>query len=297
MQSDIKRKPEWLRTALRTNGNFKSIRSLVNTERLHTVCEEARCPNIHECWGTHKTASFMILGDTCTRCCRFCAVKTGPPEKPDPEEPGRIAEAVSEMKLKHVVITMVTRDDLEDGGAAILADTVRKIHIKNPGCTVETLSSDFTGKRNSIEILVKSRPEISGHNLETVRRLTPLVRSKSTYEQSLDFLKTVHAFDPETLTKSSLMLGLGEKKDEILQTMDDLLEAGVTLLNLGQYLQPSVKHIPVEKYWHLDEFLSLALEAEKRGFIHCESGPLVRSSYHAGEQFRIYKRNISELSR
>lgn len=290
MPSDIKRKPEWLRRALKTNENFRNLKTLVNSERLNTVCEEAMCPNIHECWGTHKTASFMILGDTCTRRCRFCAVKTGIPENPDQQEPDRIADAVTEMDLAHVVITMVNRDDLEDGGAGLLASTVNRIHGKAPGCTVEVLSSDLMGNKESIKILVNSKPEITGHNLETIRRLTPNVRSRSSYDRSLEFLDTVRNIDPQALIKSSLMLGLGETKIEIMEAMEDLLANGVTLLNLGQYLQPSKTHIPVKKYWHPDEFLELAEIAQEKGFVHCEAGPLVRSSYHAGEQFRIYLR-------
>jgi lipoyl synthase len=292
----IARKPEWLRIQLNTNRNYNNLKKLFQNERVHTVCEEAKCPNIHECWGTHKTASFMILGDTCTRRCRFCAVQTGMPAgKVDVLEPLRVAESVRGMGLFHVVVTMVNRDDLPNGGAEILAATVSNIHRINPECTVEVLSSDLMGKEESIEILVKSRPEVIGHNIETVKRLTPAVRSRSSYERSLAFLKKAKDLDPDSVTKSSMMLGLGETKEEILEAMDDLLENGVTLMNLGQYLQPTKTHLPVLKYWTPEEFRDLESIAREKGFVHCESGPLVRSSYHAGEQYQIYRRNTAPV--
>ncbi|TVR59922.1 MAG: lipoyl synthase [Spirochaetaceae bacterium] len=289
------RKPDWLKIQLNTTESFRYVRRLMREEKLTTVCEEAKCPNIHECWGTHRTATFMILGDTCTRRCRFCAVKTGLPRVLDLEEPRRVAESVKDMKLKHVVVTMVNRDDLKDGGAAVLAETVIQIHRVTSECTVEVLSSDLMGNRDAIRVVSESRPEIMSHNLETVRRLTPSVRSRSTYDRSLEFLRIAKEIDPEAVTKSSMMLGLGETRDEILEAMDDLLANGVTIMNLGQYLQPSRTHLPVQKYWTPAEFSELRERALERGFSHCESAPLVRSSYHAGEQYESYRRRIHPL--
>ena len=289
------RKPDWLKIQLNTTESFRYVRRLMREEKLTTVCEEAKCPNIHECWGTHRTATFMILGDTCTRRCRFCAVKTGLPRVLDLEEPRRVAESVKDMKLKHVVVTMVNRDDLKDGGAAVLAETVRRIHDVTSDCTVEVLSSDLMGNHDAIRVVSESRPEIMSHNLETVRRLTPSVRSRSTYDRSLEFLRVAKEIDPDAVTKSSLMLGLGETRNEILETMDDLRENGVTIMNLGQYLQPSRTHLPVQRYWTPAEFSELRERALERGFSHCESAPLVRSSYHAGEQYEAYRRRVHPL--
>jgi len=294
-QRNVKPKPEWLKIQLNTNANFKYVKGHVKEHHLNTVCEEANCPNIHECWGEHRTATFMILGDTCTRRCRFCAVKTGLPRVLDEDEPMRVAETVAAMKLAHVVITMVNRDELADGGARILAEAVRQIHAQAPDTTVEVLSSDLMGDRESIRVACESKPEIMSHNLETVRRLTPDVRSRSTYERSLLFLRQAKEIDPDTVTKSSLMLGLGETRDEILEAMDDLLASKVSLLNLGQYLQPTRTHLAVQKYWTPEEFAELKKRALEKGFVHCESGPLVRSSYHAGEQYEQYRRRIHPL--
>ncbi len=294
-KATVTRKPEWIRIHLNSNTNFKYVRDQVQDNRLNTVCEEAQCPNIHECWGEHRTATFMILGDTCTRRCRFCSVKTGLPKVVDRDEPRRVAESVAAMNLKHVVITMVNRDELADGGASILAETVRSVHALAPETTVEVLSSDLMGDRESIRIACESKPEIMSHNLETVRRLTPQVRSRSTYERSLLFLRTAKELDPDSVTKSSLMLGLGEEKDEILQAMDDLLANSVSLLNLGQYLQPTRTHLAVQKYWTPDEFAEFKEIALSKGFLHCESAPLVRSSYHAGEQYETYRRSVHPL--
>ncbi|MBN2510236.1 MAG: lipoyl synthase [Spirochaetales bacterium] len=277
------RKPDWIRMDLLTNEAFNSVRREMDREGLHTVCQEARCPNIHECWGVHRTATYMILGEVCTRSCRFCAVKTGKPGPVDCREPEKVAHSVQTMKIRHAVITMVTRDDLPDGGAEILARTVEALHALQPAPTVEVLSSDFGGAESALEILVASRPEILSHNLETVRRLTPSVRSRADYDGSLAFLGRIKGFDPGAVTKSSLMLGLGETQDEVLAAMDDLRRYDVDILNLGQYLQPDRKQTAVVKYWHPDEFAALREEALARGFIHCESGPMVRSSYHAGD--------------
>lgn len=296
-QKHVNPKPEWLKIKLNTNSNFKYLKGLMREQRLTTVCEEARCPNIHECWGEHRTATFMILGDTCTRRCRFCAVKTGLPRILDKDEPRRVAESVAQMNLDHVVITMVNRDELADGGASVMADTVRRIHELTDHTTVEVLSSDLMGDAESIQTVCESHPEIMSHNLETVRRLTPHVRSRSTYDRSLAFLRIAKELDPESVTKSSLMLGLGETRDEILEAMDDLLAHNVSLLNLGQYLQPTRTHLPVQKYWTPDEFAELRDRALAKGFSHCEAGPLVRSSYHAGEQYEAYRRRVHPLYR
>jgi lipoic acid synthetase len=291
------RKPEWLKVQLHSSNNWKAVKATIQGERLHTVCEEARCPNIHECWGTHQTATFMILGDTCTRRCRFCAVKTGLPTTVDREEPGRVADSVAHMGLAHVVVTMVTRDDLPDGGAAILAETVRAIRAKNPGTTIEILSSDLMGNRDSIAVLVAAQPDILSHNLETVRRLTMMIRSRSTYDRSLGFLRRCAELDPKIAIKSSIMLGLGETAVEVEQTMLDLRSAGASMMNLGQYLQPSRLHAPVERFWTPDEFAQFGELARSKGFAWVESGPLVRSSYHAKDQYRAYQTVSSELQR
>ncbi|WP_037546041.1 lipoyl synthase [Spirochaeta lutea] len=292
---EVTRKPDWLKVQLNTTGSYKEVKKLMKEERLHTVCEEARCPNIHECWGTHKTATFMILGDTCTRRCRFCAVKTGLPSGVDLGEPKRVAQSVAQMGLKHVVITMVNRDDLKDGGALMMANTVRAIRHQAPECSVEVLSSDLMGRRESIQILLESKPEITSHNIETVRRLTPSVRSRSDYDRSLEFLRLAKDLDPQGTTKSSMMLGLGETREEILESMDDLLAVGVSMLNLGQYLQPSRNHLPVQRYWTPEEFTELKERALEKGFAACEAAPLVRSSYHAGQQYETYRRSIHPL--
>lgn len=278
------RKPEWLKTKINTNESYVQLKQLMRGQRLNTVCEEARCPNIHECWSERKTATFMILGDICTRGCRFCAVKTGLPTELDWGEPERVADSVKIMGLKHVVVTAVARDDLNDGGAAVFAETVRAIRRKNPGCTIEVLPSDMKGDYESLRTLMDSQPDIFNHNIETVERLTPRVRAKATYRRSLELLRRVKEISPHTPTKSSIMVGLGETKEEILQAMDDLLEHGVDIMTIGQYLQPTKKHLKVVRYYHPDEFEELKQIALEKGFKHCESGPLVRSSYHADEQ-------------
>jgi lipoic acid synthetase len=291
-EAGILRKPPWLRIQLNTTQGFAEVGRQIHGGGLHTVCEEARCPNRHECWGTHRTASVMILGDVCTRRCRFCAVQTGLPGAVDRLEPLRVAEAVRRMGLRHVHVTMVNRDDLEDGGAAVMAATVRAIRRRVPGCSIEVLTSDFMGRRESIREVVEARPEIVSHNLETVRRLTPVVRSRSTYERSLDFLRVSRELDQGSITKSSLMLGLGEDREEVVRTLADLRSADVDVVNLGQYLQPTRTHAPVVRYWTPAEFEELRRVALDLGFLHCESGPLVRSSYHAGEQFEAFRARV-----
>ena len=299
MQQDygVNPKPEWLRIKLDMNKNFKDVRNLVHGSGLHTVCEEAKCPNLHECWAHHRTATFMILGDTCTRRCRFCAVKTGlPGEAADPLEARRVAVSAKKMGLEHAVVTMVTRDDLPDGGALALANTVRALRNEAPGCSVEVLASDLMGSAENIRIVSESRPDIMSHNLETVRRLTPIIRSRSDYDRSLLFLRLAKEIDPGSTTKSSIMLGLGEEMSELLEAMDDLLANGVDILNIGQYLQPSRTNAPVKKYWTPEEFAELKEIAMKKGFRYCESGPLVRSSYHAGSQFIGFLNNTKRTA-
>ncbi|CUA80482.1 lipoyl synthase [Anoxybacillus suryakundensis] len=285
------RKPEWLKIKLNTNEHYTGLKKMMREKQLHTVCEEARCPNIHECWAVRRTATFMILGDVCTRACRFCAVKTGLPTELDWQEPERVAESVRLMNLKHVVVTAVARDDLKDGGAAVFAETVRAIRRKNPLTTIEVLPSDMGGVYENLKALMDARPDILNHNIETVRRLTPRVRARATYERSLEFLRRAKEMQPDIPTKSSLMVGLGETKEEILETMDDLRAVGVNILTIGQYLQPTKKHLKVEKYYHPHEFMELKEIALAKGFSHCESGPLVRSSYHADEQVQSAKAN------
>lgn len=296
MGVEYQRKPDWLKIQLNTNDNFKYLKNLMREERLTTVCEEARCPNIHECWGEHRTATFMILGDTCTRRCRFCAVKTGLPKTVDWTEPKRVADSVAQMGLRHVVITMVNRDELKDGGASVMAQTVRAIHHAAPECSVEVLTSDFMGDRDAIAEVVESKPEIFSHNIETIRRLTPQVRSRSDYDRSLGVLAAARELDPAAVVKSSMMLGLGERTEEIHEAMQDLLNHGVRVMNLGQYLQPTRRHLPVQKYWTPEEFGGLKEKALELGFLHCESGPLVRSSYHAGEDYESYRKKIHPLA-
>jgi lipoyl synthase len=290
------RKPEWLKIKLNTNENYTGLKKMMREKNLHTVCEEARCPNIHECWAVRRTATFMILGDVCTRACRFCAVKTGLPTELDWAEPERIADSVVHMNLKHVVITAVARDDLKDGGAAVFAETVRAVRRKNPFTSIEVLPSDMGGIEENLRILMEAKPDILNHNIETVRRLTPRIRARAQYDRSLEFLRRAKEMLPETPTKSSIMIGLGETKEEIIQAMDDLRQNDVDILTIGQYLQPTKKHLKVEKYYSPDEFKELKDIAMTKGFSHCEAGPLVRSSYHADEQVNAAAKKKQELS-
>lgn len=278
------RKPDWLKIKLNTNENYTGLKKLMREHNLNTVCEEAKCPNIHECWAVRRTATFMILGAVCTRACRFCAVKTGLPTELDTQEPERVAESVKLMNLKHAVITAVARDDLKDGGAEIFAETIRAVRRENPFTTIEVLPSDMGGVYENIEMLMAARPDILNHNIETVRSLTPRVRARATYDRSLELLRRAKELQPDIPTKSSIMIGLGETKEEIIETMDDLRANNVDIMAIGQYLQPSKKHIKVQKYYHPDEFAELKEIAMTKGFSHCEAGPLVRSSYHADEQ-------------
>jgi len=281
---NYQRKPEWLKIKLNTNESYKGLKKMMRENRLHTVCEEAKCPNIHECWASRQTATFMILGNICTRGCRFCAVQTGRPTELDWQEPERVAASVETMGLRHVVITAVARDDLQDGGSAVFAETIRAIRRSMPNCTVEVLPSDMKGDYDSLKTLMDAKPDIFNHNIETVRRLTKRVRARATYDRSLELLKRVKDMNPDLPTKSSMMLGLGETKEEVLEAMDDLLAHKVDILTLGQYLQPTKQHLKVERYVHPDEFDEFKKIALEKGFRHCESGPMVRSSYHADEQ-------------
>lgn len=290
------RKPEWLKIKLNTNDHYIGLKKMMRENNLHTVCEEARCPNIHECWAERRTATFMILGDVCTRGCRFCAVKTGLPTELDWDEPERVADSVQLMNLKHVVVTAVSRDDLKDGGAAVFAETIRAIRRKNPITTIEVLPSDMAGKEENLKVLMDAEPNILNHNIETVRRLTPSVRSRAKYDRSLEFLRRAKGLLPTTPTKSSLMVGLGETKEEIFETMDDLRANSVDILTIGQYLQPTRKHLKVEKYYSPEEFEELKQIAISKGFSHCEAGPLVRSSYHADEQVSAAAKHKQMLS-
>ncbi|MFJ7639331.1 lipoyl synthase [Peribacillus sp. NPDC097264] len=281
---EILRKPDWLKIKLNTNENYMGLKNMMREKNLHTVCEEAKCPNIHECWAVRRTATFMILGEICTRACRFCAVQTGLPNELDWAEPERVADSVVLMNLKHVVITAVARDDLKDGGAAVFAETVRAIRRKNPFTSIEVLPSDMGGEYDNIKMLMDAKPDILNHNIETVRSLSDKVRAKAKYERSLELLKRAKELQPEIPTKSSLMVGLGETREEILETMDDLRAHHVDIMTIGQYLQPTKKHLRVLKYYTPEEFAELKERALEKGFSHCESGPLVRSSYHADEQ-------------
>jgi lipoyl synthase len=289
------RKPEWLKIKLNTNENYTGLKKMMRENNLHTVCEEAKCPNIHECWAVRRTATFMILGDICTRACRFCAVKTGLPSELDWAEPERVADSVSLMNLKHVVITAVARDDLKDGGAGVFAETVRAVRRKNPFTSIEVLPSDMGGIEENLKILMDAKPDILNHNIETVRRLTPRIRARAQYDRSLQFLQRAKWMQPDIPTKSSIMIGLGETKEEIIQAMDDLRAHDVDIITIGQYLQPTKKHLQVEKYYSPAEFNELRDIAMTKGFSHCEAGPLVRSSYHADEQVNAAARKKHEL--
>ena len=282
-QSEKLQKPDWLRIKLTTGGNYSEIKDMMRSKTLHTVCEEARCPNIYECW-SNRTATFMILGDICTRACRFCAVNTGMPTELDLQEPERVAEAAEQMDLRHCVVTSVARDDLADGGASIFAATIKAIRKRLPFCRVEVLIPDFQGNWDALQLVMDANPDILNHNIETVRRLSDRVRAKAKYERSLELLKRAKEMKPKIPTKSSIMLGVGEQLDEVLEAMDDLRAVDCNILTLGQYLQPTPKHMKIDRYVHPDEFAQLKQEGLKRGFRHVESGPLVRSSYHAHEQ-------------
>ena len=275
------RRPEWIRARLPYGENYTKLLGLMRSKQLHTVCEEARCPNLGECWG-RGTATFMILGDICTRSCGFCAVKTGRPTELDTDEPRRVAEAVVSMKLRHVVITSVNRDELRDGGASIFAETIRQIRIREPKCRIEVLIPDFKGEKLALDIVVDAAPDILNHNVETVPRLYSVVRPQARYERSLEVLS--YFKERGLTTKSGIMVGIGEKPEEVLQVMRDLRKFNVDILTIGQYLRPTVEHLPIDRYVDPDEFRMYRDFGLKMGFKFVESGPLVRSSYHADEQ-------------
>lgn len=276
--STNRRKPEWLKIKLAKDGEYLKVKKLMRQEGLHTICESGDCPNLGECW-SRGTATFMILGDICTRACKFCAVSTGKPLPPDNEEALRIARAINRMHLKHCVITSVDRDDLPDLGAAFWANTIREIKAENPTVTLEVLIPDFQGKKELIQLVAAAKPEIISHNLETVRRLTPTIRSRAQYDLSLSVLQTIA--QSGVIAKTGIMLGLGENREEILQTMDDALANGCTVLTIGQYLQPTKNNIPVVEYIAPEVFAEYKTIGLEKGFTFVESGPLVRSSYHA----------------
>ncbi|MDD5140458.1 MAG: lipoyl synthase [Verrucomicrobiales bacterium] len=277
------RLPEWLRITLPTSDGFARTRGLLDELKLHTVCESAKCPNHWECW-SKGTATFMIAGDRCTRACGFCAVSTAKPLALEADEPARVAEATRRMKLKHVVITAVARDDLKDGGAEHFRQTIEKVRELNPKIVIEVLVPDFNESDASIENVLNANPHVFNHNLETVRRLTPSVRHRATYDRSLTVLKKVKEKRGETIyTKSGVMLGLGEREEEVLQAMRDLRASNCDILTLGQYLQPSLKHLPVIEFVTPEKFAEYKVRAEEMGFVHVASGPMVRSSYHADE--------------
>ena len=280
---DIKRKPDWLKIKLPQGANYRHVKQIVAGHGLHTICSSGQCPNMGECWGA-GTATFMILGEICTRSCKFCATHTGKPFPLDPDEPSRVAKSVKLMGLKHVVITSVDRDDLKDGGSAHWASTISAVKSINPGITIEVLIPDFDNRFELILLVANAEPDIISHNLETVERLTPLVRSRANYKASLDVIRKISAIG--TVSKSGIMLGLGETTDEIYQTMDDLVGAGCEIFTMGQYLQPTKAHFEVSEYVHPDEFARLKIEGLKRGFRIVESAPLVRSSYHAEKHIR-----------
>jgi lipoyl synthase len=280
------RRPEWLRIKLNPNNEYWRLKGLMRSESLHTVCEEALCPNLGECWG-RGTATFLLMGEICTRACRFCNIETGRPLPLDEDEPRRVAQSVHEMNLRHAVLTSVDRDDQPDGGAHIFANTICEIRRLQPGCTIEVLIPDFKGDREALALVMHAHPEILNHNTETVPRLSKSARPQAKPERSLAVLRMAKEMDPLALTKSGIMVGLGERWDELLETMDTLRAVEVDILTIGQYLQPSKDHLPIERYYHPDEFKKLAEEGYARGFKWVESGPLVRSSYHADGQARI----------
>ena len=286
----IERKPKWLRIKSQNSSKFRELKEIVSHKKLHTVCEEAMCPNIQECW-SHGTATFMLLGSVCTRACKFCAVDTGNPKgQIDAKEPEKVANSIAQMNLKYAVLTSVNRDDLEDGGAMHFAQTVVSIKKEAPGVIIEALVPDFLGKRESIETLLDSNVEVFAQNLETVNRLTHQVRDhRAGYEQTLEVLAYAKTYSPKTISKTSLMLGLGESEDELLESFNDIRSAGVDVLTLGQYMRPTINHLPVERWYSPEEFQHMKKLAQDIGFKEVASGPLVRSSYRADKIAHLIK--------
>ena len=290
------RRPEWIKVRAPSGQSYERVLETMRSKRLHTVCEEARCPNLGECWGA-GTATFLLMGDTCTRSCGFCDIKTGRPETLDWLEPERVARAVQDMDLHHAVITSVNRDERPDGGAPIFAMVIRRIRQLQPGCSIEVLIPDFKGSRAALAIVMEARPEILNHNVETVRRLFKVVQPQDQYEWAEATLRNARALDPDVLTKSGIMVGLGETTEEIKETMHDLRDWGVDILTIGQYLQPTLKHLPIERYYRPEEFVELKEFGMEIGFRWVESGPLVRSSYHAEKQVQALSKVHRELYR
>ncbi len=289
-ETDTKlKKPDWIRVKAPVSKEYQATRDVIHKLKLNTVCEEAACPNIGECW-SQKHATVMIMGDTCTRACAFCNIKTGVPGALNPHEPENLAEAVAKLALKHVVITSVDRDDLEDGGAAHFAACIAALRKRAPGTTIEILTPDFLRKEHGIPIVVSAKPDVYNHNIETVPRLYKTIRPGARYFNSLHLLKTVKQLDPSIFTKSGIMVGLGESKDEVLQVMDDLRSADVDFMTIGQYLQPTPAHAPVDRFVTPDEFDYYARQAKAKGFLMVASSPLTRSSYHAGDDFAVMKK-------
>jgi lipoyl synthase len=282
-------KPEWLKVRAPGSPSYLRLKTLMRGLNLHTVCEEAQCPNIGECWN-HGTATFMILGDVCTRACSYCAVAHGRPGASDPAEPARVAEAIRTLDLNYVVITSVDRDDLADGGASLFADTIRETRARLPHCRIEVLIPDFQGNEAALHAVLDARPDILNHNTETVPRLYRMARSGGRYKRTLELLDRSRRYAPDIPTKTGLMVGLGEERDELVATLRDLRTVGCEILTIGQYLRPSVNHAPMTRYYHPDEFRELKEMALDLGFVHVESGPLVRSSYHAHETADAYAR-------
>ena len=292
----LKKKPSWIRSKLTNSQEFFLTKSIVNQHKLKTVCQEANCPNITECW-SKRHATFLIMGDTCTRACAFCDVITGKPNKLDPLEPVKISSAVKKLNLKHAVITSVDRDDLDDGGANHFYEVITEIRKNNPKTTIEVLTPDFLRKGDSYKKVVEAKPDVFNHNIETVPGLYRKVRPGSRYFSSVELLKNVKNIDKNIFTKSGLMVGLGENKEEVLQVMDDLRSAEVDFLTIGQYLQPSVKHYPLDRYYRPEEFEELKALAKSKGFLLVSSSPLTRSSYHADEDFtKLQKNRINQTN-
>ncbi len=288
-------KPRWLKVRAPGGPNYLRLKELMRGLELHSVCEEAHCPNIGECWES-GTTTFLVMGDVCTRNCPYCAIAHGRPEDLDEDEPRRVAEAVARLELNHVVITSVDRDDLPDGGAWIFAEMIREIRTLRPQCSIEVLTPDFQGDAAAIGTVIAAKPEIFNHNMETVRRLHRTARPGGRYDRSLDVLRTGRALDDDVLIKTGIMLGLGEDADDVDEFMDDALAAGVQILTLGQYLRPSAEHLPIARYVTPEEFAGWKRIGEERGFLHVESGPLVRSSYHAREQVLELKARVAALA-
>jgi lipoyl synthase len=278
--ASTERLPAWFKVEAKTGPDYLDLKQTIDRLKLHTICEEARCPNRWECWNA-RTATFLILGDICTRRCHYCSVETGRPQAVDPEEPRRVAEAVQALGLRHAVITSVNRDELADGGAAVFADTIRLTRERNPGCTVEVLIPDFAGSASALETVCQARPDILNHNIETVPRLFPALRPQGKYQRSLELLARAHARGLRT--KSGFIVGMGEGPDEISAVLQDVRAAGCDVVTIGQYLQPTKRHVPVVRYYEPAEFAHLKAEALAMGFAHVESSPLTRSSYHAAQ--------------